>query len=230
MAADICSLLPTYSKICGFVKSSERTVAQFVLKMDIARRAKLWRKALLLSLLYLRYKKAKKWKSRTMWVHPIVQLREEKGHFNHLYQEGPETPQSSCILTLALPEESEHNAGGEQENIAVNNPVISSAFSPEAVRPLPKACPRKSTKKGRRSRKSTIYTDSPEKEAISKEYDNRLKRTNANQIKKRLDDGKAVSNCNKNKKTKHESSSSEQEECFCLVCMSTYSESRPRKK
>ncbi|KAG5896732.1 hypothetical protein JTB14_014608 [Gonioctena quinquepunctata] len=40
-------------------------------------------------------------------------------------------------------------------------------FTPEAVRPLPKAPPRKSNK-GRKTRKSTIYTDTPEKEAIRK--------------------------------------------------------------
>ncbi|KAG5893169.1 hypothetical protein JTB14_000429 [Gonioctena quinquepunctata] len=44
------------------------------------------------------------------------------------------------------------------------NPIV---FTPEAVRPLPKAPPRKSYK-GRKTRKSTIYTDTPEKEAIRK--------------------------------------------------------------
>ncbi|KAG5890159.1 hypothetical protein JTB14_005179 [Gonioctena quinquepunctata] len=50
------------------------------------------------------------------------------------------------------------------------NPIV---FTPEAVRPLPKAPPRKSNK-GRKTRKSTIYTDTPEKEAIRKEHETRL--------------------------------------------------------
>jgi len=47
-------------------------------------------------------------------------------------------------------------------------------FSPEAVRPLLKAPPRK-TNRGMNTRKSTIYTDTPEKEQIMKEHERRLK-------------------------------------------------------
>ncbi|XP_037870942.1 uncharacterized protein LOC119629361 [Bombyx mori] len=107
-----------------------------------------------------------------------------------------------------------------------------SLFSPEVIRPLPKAPPRKLTNRGRKTRKSTIYTDTPEKEEIRREYENRLKRTKAKQVKKRLDGGKTKTNARSRGKIKmhQESSSSEEEECYCVVCMSAYSESRPREK
>ncbi|KAJ8949250.1 hypothetical protein NQ318_022763 [Aromia moschata] len=48
-------------------------------------------------------------------------------------------------------------------------------FSPEIVRPLPKAPPRKRAGK-RNSRKSAIYTDTPEKDAIEQEYEAKKKK------------------------------------------------------
>lgn len=112
----------------------------------------------------------------------------------------------------------------QMENIATS--TTPPLFSPDAIRPLPKAPPRKLTNRGRKTRKSTIYTDSPEKEEIRREYENRLKRTKAKQIKKRLDGGKTKRNVRNRKKTKaQQESSSEEEECYCVVCMSAYSES-----
>ncbi|KAG5891637.1 hypothetical protein JTB14_001807 [Gonioctena quinquepunctata] len=54
-------------------------------------------------------------------------------------------------------------------------------FSPEVVRPFPKAPPRKTSSK-RKSRKSAIYTDTPEKNAIQEKYDLKKKK----QIKRKL--------------------------------------------
>lgn len=98
-------------------------------------------------------------------------------------------------------------------------------FSPESIRPFPTAPPRK-TNRGRKTRKSTIYTDTPEKEEMRKEHENKIKRTKAKQVKKRLDGGKSKRNTNSKTSTQY-ASSSEEEECYCLVCMSQYSESRP---
>ncbi|XP_011136537.2 uncharacterized protein LOC105181464 [Harpegnathos saltator] len=84
------------------------------------------------------------------------------------------------------------------ENVA--SPSAPLVFTPEAVRPLPKAPPRK-TNRGRKTRKSTIYTDTPEKEKIRKEHENRLKRTKAKQFKKRLDGGETERKTTKRKKT-----------------------------
>ncbi|CAK1581494.1 unnamed protein product [Parnassius mnemosyne] len=118
----------------------------------------------------------------------------------------------------------------DTKNIATSRTPL--MFSPEAVRPLPKAPPRKLTNRARKTRKSTIYTDTPEKEEIRREHENRLKRTKAKQVKKILDVAKTKSNAINRKKTntQRESSPSEEEECYCLVCMSAYSESRPREK
>lgn len=115
----------------------------------------------------------------------------------------------------------------QTENIATSSTPL--LFSPEIVRPLPKAPARKLTNRGRKTRKSTIYTDTPEKEEIRKEHENRLKRTKAKQVKKRLDGGRIKRNATNRNKT-HELSSSEEEDCYCLVCMSAYSKSRPREK
>jgi hypothetical protein len=48
-----------------------------------------------------------------------------------------------------------------------------------------KAPARKSINRGRLTRKSTIYTDTPEKENIRREHENRLNQ--AKKVKKRLD-------------------------------------------
>ena len=53
----------------------------------------------------------------------------------------------------------------------------SNTFSPEGMRPFPKAPPRKITTKGKKKRKSTIYTDTPEKNALQAEYDAKKKKT-----------------------------------------------------
>ncbi|KAG5897900.1 hypothetical protein JTB14_017755 [Gonioctena quinquepunctata] len=107
------------------------------------------------------------------------------------------------------------------------NPIV---FTPEAVRPLPKASPKKSNK-GRKTRKSTIYTDTPEKEAIRKEHETRLERIKTKQVKKSLDRRKGRKNTSRGKKSNtQQEMSSEEEECYCIVCLSPYSESRSGEK
>ncbi|KAG5870019.1 hypothetical protein JTB14_013871 [Gonioctena quinquepunctata] len=103
------------------------------------------------------------------------------------------------------------------------NPIV---FTPEAVRPLPKAPPRKSNK-GRKTRKSTINTDTTEKKAIRKEHETRLKRIKTKQVKKNLDGRKGKKNTSKGKKSNtQQEMSSEEEECYCIICLSPYSEGR----
>ncbi|KAG5890315.1 hypothetical protein JTB14_032825 [Gonioctena quinquepunctata] len=107
------------------------------------------------------------------------------------------------------------------------NPIV---FTPEALRPLPKAPTRKSNK-GRKTRKSTIYTDTPEKEAIRKEHETRLERIKSKQVKKSLDGRKGRKNTSRGKKSNtQQEMSSEEEECYCSVCLSPYSESRSGEK
>lgn len=113
-----------------------------------------------------------------------------------------------------------------------------SVFSPEIVRPLPKALPRKTCGR-RKTRKSAIYTDTPEKNAIQEEYDAKKKK----QIKRRLtepndrpkDKPKAVRQSSKTKpsqknKDQSDTSESDEEECYCLVCLEPYGNSRSKEK
>lgn len=109
-------------------------------------------------------------------------------------------------------------------------------FSPEQIRPFPKAPPRKISNIGRKTRKSAIYTDTPEKEAIRNEYEEKLKRYKAKQAKKGFDDSEKSEEKNKGKKkaktTKKKmintlSPESLKNEEYCLVCMAPYSESEP---
>ncbi|CAF4822893.1 unnamed protein product [Pieris macdunnoughi] len=108
-------------------------------------------------------------------------------------------------------------------------------FSPEIVRPFPKAAQRKT--RGTRTKKSTIYTDTPEKEAVRKKHEEKEKRLKAKQVKRNLGEvkqnkigkGKGKEKVSANRRKTSESSSDE-EEYFCLVCVSAYSESRVGEK
>lgn len=44
------------------------------------------------------------------------------------------------------------------------------------IRPLPKAPPRKTNTNSRRKRKSTVLTDTPEKDILQKEYEEKIKK------------------------------------------------------
>lgn len=107
-------------------------------------------------------------------------------------------------------------------------------FSPEALRPYPKAPPRKIGTRGRKTKKSAIYTDTVEKKAIRKEYEERQKRWKNKQTKKKLlepSTGKTNKGKGKGKAKKKKANtppdSSEEEEYYCLLCLETYSASRP---
>ncbi|KAL0858974.1 hypothetical protein ABMA27_010833 [Loxostege sticticalis] len=112
-------------------------------------------------------------------------------------------------------------------------------FSPEGIRPLPKAPPRKSTTKGRKKRKSAIWTDTPEKESIRKEHEEIERKKKAKQVKKynvntKLKTKTKSKTSTKKPKTKEKSddihSSSEEEDCLCLVCMESFGSSRPNEQ
>lgn len=105
-------------------------------------------------------------------------------------------------------------------------------FSPEEVRPLPKAPPRKGGLRGRKKRSTAIYTDTPEKEAIRLENEERENRKIAKSIKRNLavlstKSKKKVAPKNTKKKRGRASESSEDDEYNCLVCIEPYSSSKP---
>ncbi|KAL3999369.1 nuclear receptor co-repressor 2 [Sarotherodon galilaeus] len=103
--------------------------------------------------------------------------------------------------------------------------------TPEDIRPYPKAGHRKPSSKGRNRRKSAILTDTPVKQQLEKEknkaeYSKKL-------FQKRETRGGETSGPMKNNAAKRrkiiQESSSDDEECFCLVCVEPFSNSRPKE-
>lgn len=119
-------------------------------------------------------------------------------------------------------------------------------FSPQDIRPLPRAGPRSETKRKCRKRKTAILTDTPEKNAIEEEYKqkNKAKKTiaqpNTGKTKKKMpsakgkDKGKKTKNPRRSKGKENQSEanrkSSDDEDCFCLVCLELFSNSLPNEK
>nr|XP_049694743.1 uncharacterized protein LOC126054214 [Helicoverpa armigera] len=130
---------------------------------------------------------------------------------------------SASTIGMMEPEPSTSYAVPSFFNEPQPSTSTSNVFSPEAIRPYPKAGARKGTG-GRKRRKTAILTDTPEKEALLLEQQNKKKKT--------VSQKKAVDQKKKQvKKTilndKKEDSSSSEEECFCLVCCESYLESIP---
>ncbi|CAG4941508.1 unnamed protein product [Parnassius apollo] len=98
-------------------------------------------------------------------------------------------------------------------------------FSPEIVRPLPKAGPRKSTI-NRKRRKTAILTDKSEKENLRKEQET-LSKKKAKGVNKKSKAAKRVEKVKKAILQEVNSDSSSDDECFCLICCEKYSDSVP---
>jgi len=125
-----------------------------------------------------------------------------------------------------------------------NTPSTSNVvFSPEVVRPFPKAFERKVTNRGRKKRHTAIYTDSPEKKIITKEFEEKENKKKRIPSKKKLnfadkENKKKKSANSKKRNTTHikrkdtlpQDTSSVDKDCFCLVCMESYSKSKPGEK
>lgn len=103
-----------------------------------------------------------------------------------------------------------------------NEPVdLTHVFSPEIVRPYPKAGSRKAANTNRRKRKSAILTDTPEKNALEEQQNKTRKKV----IKPRKNiDNKRKSVC---KKVLQSSDESDDDDYSCLICCEGYSESLP---
>lgn len=109
-------------------------------------------------------------------------------------------------------------------------------FSPSKIRPLPKAPPRKTNMNGRRKRKSAVLTDTPEKEALRVEHEERIKKKqkiNDKDKQKQKGKGKGKGKKSANNKNTVErvkkrvfSSDSESDDWYCLVCYENYRHSK----
>lgn len=98
-------------------------------------------------------------------------------------------------------------------------------FSPETVRPLPKAGPRKSTI-NRKRRRTAILTDTPEKENLRKEQEIANKKKTKG-VNKKTKVTKKVEQVKKALLQETNSNSSSDDEYFCLICCENYRDSVP---
>ncbi|XP_053611421.1 uncharacterized protein LOC128675910 [Plodia interpunctella] len=109
-------------------------------------------------------------------------------------------------------------------------------FTPKDLRPLPQAGPRTATNKGRKKRKTAILTDTPEKNAIEEEYKqrNKAKKTvlqaETEKRKRKFISTKGKGKGKKTRKEDKENNKSDDEDCFCLVCLESFSSSRPNEQ
>lgn len=90
--------------------------------------------------------------------------------FSHiaLHGDGVGAPYNAVSMCTHAPEGRNKNSSTstKPEEVPVQMPKT---FSPEHVRPFPKAPPRQQTNKGRKKRESAILTDTPEKNALEEE-------------------------------------------------------------
>lgn len=145
---------------------------------------------------------------------------------------------------LVIPSISSDNLPIPSTSSASIQDVTTISFSPYVVKPLPKAGPRKNNGKGRKGRKTAILTDTPNKLEIQEQEERKIKSKVVKkpifQIGKETRKGKpsSVKKAIKKKaqKTKNRatiatnSDDSDDEDCFCLVCVESFSNSRPNEK
>lgn len=107
-------------------------------------------------------------------------------------------------------------------------------FSPKDLRPLPQAGPRSETNKGRKKRKTAILTDTPEKNLIEQEHQqrNKVKKMVLQANSRESKEKSSAKGKGKGKKTKkalkEKENESDDADYFCLVCLENYS--RPNEK
>lgn len=124
---------------------------------------------------------------------------------------------------------------------AKNEPVIltsrsplassSNIFSPEALRPLPKAPPRKRSQPNKRKVKSAVLTNTPIKDEIaaieaSRKVKNVKKRVFSEEKKK----NKVNKQIRNKKKVKPNDDEEDENNCFCLCCLEPFTNSKAKEK
>lgn len=109
-------------------------------------------------------------------------------------------------------------------------------FSPDTLRPLPKAPPRKGNQTNRRKVKSAILTDTPVKDELAaieavRMAKKKVKKPNFEETKKRKSKPDTKTKKTKvGKKQRRNEDSEEEEESFCLCCFEPYSNSKAKEK
>ncbi|CAG2204629.1 unnamed protein product [Mytilus edulis] len=103
------------------------------------------------------------------------------------------------------------------------------SFDPSEVRPFPKAPPLKNPRKtSSRKRKTAILTDTPEKNALEEEEKRKCQKQQKT-VKRKLPLQKSTRRTNKQKQMRKSNNSDDEDECFCLVCLEPYSNSKSRE-
>lgn len=94
-------------------------------------------------------------------------------------------------------------------------------FSPELIRPFPSAAHRKESTRGRKKRKSSVLTDTPELDVLKSEAATRLSKKNKLPAtrKEKL----------KNVKKKILQDSSDEDDAICIVCCDNFSNSKSKE-
>lgn len=116
----------------------------------------------------------------------------------------------------------------------------------EQIRPLPKAAAKSSCRKGKKKRASVILTDTPikdqlraEKEVIIKKKmeiaERKAKRETKNKNKEESTKIKDLTKAQHAKrqifsKKEKDESSEEEEDCYCLICLGSFANSRPKER
>ncbi|KAB0790058.1 hypothetical protein PPYR_15621, partial [Photinus pyralis] len=146
---------------------------------------------------------------------PVLQL---SGSSNANSQDMSQPSTSSAHCEQVIPENDSLSPKNKQEH-TIQEPK---EFSPEFVRPFPKAEQRKPSTRGRKKRKSAVLTDTPEKDELEAEQNSRKSKKTKEIQKKKVEKAK--------RKVMVESDDSSDEECFCLVCTEPFSRSKPKEK
>lgn len=115
--------------------------------------------------------------------------------------------------------------------------VTAIPFSPETLRPLPKAPPRKGNQTNRRKVKSAVLTDTPVKDELAaieaaRTAKKKVKKLSFKETKttKRSKPGTKIKKVKVVKKQRGNDDSAEEEESLCLCCLEPYSNSRAKEK
>ncbi|KAJ8729026.1 hypothetical protein PYW07_006722 [Mythimna separata] len=168
----------------------------------------------------------------------------------------PATPPLSSYDTEDVPKPAE-NPRKNSPDLAISEPVVPSTaftsdvipvastsrdtsvtmteipFSPDTLRPLPKAPPRKGNQTNRRKVKSAILTDTPVKDELAaieavRMAKKKVKKPNFEETKKRS--SKPNTKTKKTKVGKKQRRNEEEEECICLCCFEPYFNSKAKEK
>lgn len=152
---------------------------------------------------------------------------EPSGNPEHVGRQCSQETTPCC--SFQLPQSSADNNAGDENTII---------FSPDLIRPLPKAPPRLVGRNKGRKRKTAVLTDTPEKDALAEEHANKKKKKEIETTKKGkgkcTGQGKQAKRTTKNPAKRRvlqdDDTSDEEQDWYCIICCDAYSNSAPREK